>query len=380
MLSFIFFASFSLLFTGCAHVTKNKHSVKIYPVESGPLIGLTESAQTVYLGGFSSLNFTSQKDDIWLFETITDRGPNGSENSLSHRPFLLPDFAPQLVSLGFNVKSGEVKVLRTQPFWKIRQKKMNGLPPPPAPGQKTERPSNIYGRLIAGSTDGMDSEGFCRTGEHIVVAEEYGPDLLIFNEELILQKRLRPGAGLPAELSLRKNNRGFEALACDKDRAYVMLQSPLQTDEPKDKGHIRLIEFDLKKYTVLRQYLYPLSETKADKIGDMTLLPDGSLLIMEQNGVLGSSGVRRIYKVSPRDVGEDSVLRKVLMIDLAQKGLNDFEKLEGLTVIDRQTLGVIMDNDFGLSGELDSSTGLATFRKDTKSYLMIIKTQSDLFD
>lgn len=374
----IFFSFLPLFFIGCAHLPKDNIQVKIYPIQNSPLIGLSDSAQTIYLGGFSSLSFVIQQDGLLIFETITDRGPNGGENTSGLRPFLLPDFAPQLVRLGLDIKSGDVKVISTTPFQKSQREKMSGLPPVALPGQKAERASDIFNKPIRGSFDGMDSEGFCRTGDRIAVAEEYGPDLLLFSQELVLQKRLRPGQGLPLELAQRKNNRGFEALACNNNRAYVMLQSPLKTQEQIDKNHIRLLQLDLENTALTEQYYYPVDETRADKIGDMAWLPDGSLLVIEQNGVLGASGIRRIYRVTPHP-SADRTLKKELLLDLASLGINDFEKLEGLAAVDAHTLAVIMDNDFGLSGDVESSTGLALFKNDTKSYLVLIHLKKPLF-
>ena len=68
-------------------------------------VGKTISNQEVFLGGFSGLMLkkSANKDEL-VFETITDRGPNGYLTNSKERPFLLPDFSPQIVSLKANLK------------------------------------------------------------------------------------------------------------------------------------------------------------------------------------------------------------------------------------------------------------------------------------
>ena len=63
-----------------------------------PVIGTTTSGQKIQLGGFSGLVFKEEKDGELIFQTHTDRGPNGY-NIDKDRPFLLPDFSPEIVTI-----------------------------------------------------------------------------------------------------------------------------------------------------------------------------------------------------------------------------------------------------------------------------------------
>jgi len=45
---------------------------------------------------------------------------------------------------------------------------------------------------------------------------------------------------------------------------------------------------------------------------------------------------------------------KTPFLDLVTLGLEEFEKLEGLAVVDGQTLAILNDNDFGLERPQDS--------------------------
>ena len=59
-------------------------------------------------------------------------------------------------------------------------------------------------------------------------------------------------------------------------------------------------------------------------------------------------------------------IAKTLHVDLALTAYNNVEKIEGLALVDRNTLAVINDNDFTVAGTtIDPSTG--TFFTGAKS-------------
>ena len=118
----------------------------------------------------------------------------------------------------------------------------------------------------------MDSEGFCFFNKTILVSEEYVPELLQFDMNLILIKRWSPGFGLPKELSLRKANRGLEGHACDANNAFSLIQSPLKNNLAQDSGKIRLIQFHPITQKTEKQFFYPIQPEIADKLGDLTLV------------------------------------------------------------------------------------------------------------
>ncbi len=210
---------------------------------------------------------------------------------------------------------------------------------------------------------------------------------------------------LPALLAQRRQNRGFEGIAFDNGKLYVFLQSPLRN--PATLGNaalngmqnIRVIEFDSAARKTTRQFLYILdnavavspTDTRADKVGDAVALGNGEFLVVERDDdAIDSDPMaqikKKIYRFSLDGatdisaytdlIGGKSIdqmtsaelqaaginpLTKHLHIDLATAGYNSVEKVEGLTIVDRNTIAVINDNDFGVAGALiDTETGTFT--------------------
>ena len=60
------------------------------------------------------------------------------------------------------------------------------------------------------------------------------------------------------------------------------------------------------------------------------------------------------------------------MKDLNLESLEFMEKIEGICTVDVRTLAVVMDNDYGLEGSIDFSTGRAVFMPDAATYLALI--------
>lgn len=91
--------------------------------------------------------------------------------------------------------------------------------------------------------------------------------------------------------------------------------------------------------------------------------------MIEQNGDVGADSVHLIYKVdlskatnlvksplehNPETYAQKDLLAKVtpvaktLAVNLVKAGYHEFEKMEGLTIINGKTLAIINDNDFGV--------------------------------
>ena len=73
-----------------------------------PVIGTTLTGQEIRLGGFSGLHFEGidKKTGRYRFITNTDRGPNGEPTGIN-RPFLLPEFTPEIVRFELDRNYGE---------------------------------------------------------------------------------------------------------------------------------------------------------------------------------------------------------------------------------------------------------------------------------
>ncbi|MBE7502538.1 MAG: hypothetical protein HS113_20075 [Verrucomicrobiales bacterium] len=82
-------------------------SVYAFASDELPAIGQTLAGQDLFLGGFSGLHFegVAPRTGRWKFITHTDRGPNAEPTGLN-RPFLLPDFTPELVRFELDRSTG----------------------------------------------------------------------------------------------------------------------------------------------------------------------------------------------------------------------------------------------------------------------------------
>lgn len=382
------------LLSSCSHNPKagvsNSH-LKVSKLGQPPKIGTTISGQHLFLGGFSALKFLGRSGSKISFSAITDRGPNPEAFSYlggvgrNVRPILLPDFAPSLVNLSLDTQTNEIEIISVTPFRLSASESITGLPPHNTSSEfasknpRYEIAANVFGKVLNYRNAGIDSEGVCRFKNTYLVAEEYGPQLLQFDSNLIELKRWSPGQGLPRDLIHRKINRGFEGLDCDENFAYLILQSPLKSGLDKDVNQIRLLQFSPQASKTINEYFYPVEAGGADKIGDIALLAGQKFLIIEQNGKLGQEdGIRKIYQVDLAMADKDGRLTKKLILDLNKVGFDFVEKIEGLAVIDQNTLALITDNDFGIESQIELSTGKFNSKLDANSYLAIIHLDQPL--
>ena len=247
---------------------------------------------------------------------------------------------------------------------------------------KTEFATNPDGSEIESDNNGVDSESMTIDGKkHFWVGDEYIPSLLEFNEKGKLIARISPAkeAGtalkkneIPSAFNFRGFNRGFEAIGYKNDKIFFMSQSPLGVkDSAKDKEFsvIRIGVFNTKTRMYEAEYLYPLTQKKVDKIGDLVMIDETHFYVIEQNGDVGADSVHVIYKVdlsnatnlvkaplpnNPETYSKTELnsliktAQKSMTVDLVARGYSEFEKVEGLTIIDDKTLAIINDNDFGI--------------------------------
>lgn len=256
------------------------------------------------------------------------------------------------------------------------------------------------------------------------MVDEYRPAIYHFTPDGVLMKRFVPigsaaAAGLPAGslgeeklpsiLGNRRQNRGFEGVSTYNGKVYAIVQSPLRNPSSLSNStlngmkNVRLVEFDPVTETT-RQFLYILDNadlatadnTRPDKIGDMASLGNGEFLMLERDDDAidsdpASNIEKKVYRFSLTgatnvqgmdaaiDVGGGvfktidqmtaaeltaagvTPLGKTLHVDLNAVGYNAVEKVEGLTVIDANTIAVINDNDFGVANiVIDNATGRFT--------------------
>jgi Esterase-like activity of phytase len=272
------------------------------------------------------------------------------------------------------------------------------------PEQESEPALALDGAALGTHPDGADTEGIAaRPDGKLWIAEEYGPSLLLVGPDGLVEARHVPmgtaqhftGSSIPIIESLpalalaRKLNRGFEALALSADGTvlFVMFQSPLS--HPDRAAHeqsdlVRLWALDAEAGMLLAEYAYPLGppegfqrdcaegNVKRDdiKVSELTLLRDGSLLVLER--VTQSTHIYRVQpdvrSVLPSLWGDSSrrptleqlgaagaiaasarLLEKQLILstdDHPEVGCD----LEGMIVLAPDTLLLASDSDYGTEG------------------------------
>lgn len=378
-----------------------------------PAVGTTPAGQEVPLGGFSGLIFEGIEEDTGalLFVTHTDRGPNASRedvdgDGVEERPFVIPDYSPVLVRFALDPASGAIAV-REQIVLKGKDgEPLSGLPNVtrmPGIPRADESPVDLMGQPLTPDPYGADLEAVAYAPDGTWwMADEYRPSLFHFDADGRLIERYVPAGtnqgglalgveALPAALAQRQDNRGFEALALDEGILYAFMQSPI--DNPASEGDIsaersrlvRIVAFDTARAQTVGEYLYVQEGGTVDKLGDALSLGQGEFLVLERDDIAGSSARKFIFRISlagatnllegdaSRLEGPDQGLeilslddlaaagiqpvQKRLFVDLTAAGYELVDKPEGMALVDDETIAVVNDDDFGLSGTFDVETG-----------------------
>jgi hypothetical protein len=351
----------------------------------------------IALGGIGSdLYPASAPDEYWM---ITDRGPNGqvTVDGAERRTFPVPGFDPAVLRV--RVDGPVLRVLQAIPITATDGQAVTGLS---NTAGRDESPYDLTGRtLLPLHPGGLDTEGLVRTGNgEFWVSEEYSPSIVHLSSSGRVLARYVPGglalldAGypvfptLPAILSHRQGNRGFESLALSPDghTLYAALQSPLAL--PGDKAGkkagsrsraVRVLALDTASGRPTAEYVYPLQDVagfdpsadgdeSAMKISAMAWYGPDQLLVDERTdnvaklylvrlsgatNVLGGpfDSATHTPALEQTDLAASSVtpLGKTLLIDLTAQVPNLPKKIEGLAVRDPKTLAVANDNDFGMT-------------------------------
>lgn len=360
-------------------------------------LGKAVSGQNIKLGGFSGLRYLGRNSDgKYRFLTHTDRGPNPepyTENGKSVRPFLLPKFQPRIIYLEADPKTELMEVVKEIPLTNSDGRPLTGIPQ----NSKQENPVDNFGKSLPFDPNGMDLEGIALADDgSFWMVEEYGPSILHFSPQGRLLELLRPESGLPKVLKFRRTNRGFEGATRYENSLFAMMQSPLDNPQSdnfansKKSQIVRLLEVDLVRQSTSAQYAYVLESNKIDKIGDIASVSRNKLLVIEQDGKMGADSSKKVYLVNlqgatnlqllsekfvgpngsletmnPKDWKKNKIVpvQKREILDLKNLGVME-EKVEGIDLVDSKFVAVVVDNDFGVGGDLDQKTGLA---KDTQA-------------
>jgi hypothetical protein len=329
------------------------------------------------------------RDEFWM---ITDRGPNGqiAVDGKNRRTFWVPEFDPTIVRVKTEGKA--IKILEAIPIVGQSGKPVTGLP---NLKDVDEAPYNYSAQeLLLLNPNGLDTEGLVRTtAGDFWIGEEYSPSILHVDRTGKVIKRYIPeglplegtdysvAKVLPAIYGKRKINRGFEgiALSGDEKTLYVVLQSPLLNPDRKTgegSRNSRVLVFDIPSEKVTAEYVYrfdvskefdpnPKNTPDEMKLSGVIAMNPTTLLVLERTDL-----VAKLYSVDlsqatnilgskwndaktaptlealadPATAGV-RVLPKTLVLDLSSiKGMP--EKIEGIALLDQNTLAVSNDNDF----------------------------------
>lgn len=351
----------------------------------------------VSLGGLSDLVFSARESspEVKVFYAVTDRGPNrrtiGSKNH-PQRPFLFPEFTPQIIKIEYQVQSGEAQVAEQRALKTPNGAFGRGLPNVAAligGVAVEEEPVDSKGQVLALDPWGMDPEGLALDDQgQFWITEEYGPSVVKVSPDGQILKRWYPKdtelvrggkPELPAFLAQRNLNRGFEAAVwLPGGKLLMFLQSELPASTYRKWSPV--IEFDTMKEITTAVYFYPLS-SEGGKIGGASTDPSGKIFVLEQNGETGDQAWQKVFELQMHGatnvlaetqklglsykIAEQTVpIQKKEVVDLAKLDLRNFEKLEGLSLLSEQEMYILNDNDFNVEGK----TGEAA-----KSYLFQIK-------
>ena len=369
--------------SGAFHAKSDPVNVFYSITDRGPIVPCSESKQV--LG----------KNNLCKNNGVTD-----NEGKI----FLIPDYTPSIYKIRLNKNS--VDILQAIPLTDGNQG-VSGLTNPLRSAKK-EKAYNLEGERLVDNPSGLDTEAMVRLNNgDFWLADEYAPGLVhVSATGRVISREVPQSIGddlsaatypvfesLPKIIRSRSVNRGIEALAVSDDQTqlFFMLQSPLANptrDAFRNSRNVRVFSATLNADGSLGnvdgEYVYKLDKPKKfifegntpeqNKIfiSDMTYLPDGSLLIIER-----TNSITKIYKAVINDASnilagsfddkntspslEETTNLSAVAITPVNKQLvyrsdestdDTLGKVEGITVLDKNHLLLIKDNDYGVSGDI----------------------------
>ncbi|WP_248924829.1 esterase-like activity of phytase family protein [Paenibacillus hamazuiensis] len=394
----------------------------------------SELAAGIKDGGFSGMVHLPN-DPADVFYVVEDRGPNGEFGKDKLRTFPAENFVPRLQKI--KASNGTIEVLETIQLHlpagktdKVTQNaNLTGLPNLEGPD---EVPYDITGsKQLAYDPDGLDLEGiaYSPADDTFWLSDEYRPSILQVKRDGTIVGRYVPqgmkdalvkaGAQteifdtLPAVYAKRISNRGFEGVTITPDGKYLYtsIQSPLANPDKKTgeaSRNLRILKIDLATKKPVGEYLYIAENAgmfakvaqKDVVISDLAAVSADVLLVDERDKNSGADvQLKRIYKadfskatnllgtetsekdfekLSADQLKEQGIVpvAKELVVDIAKLGY-PYEKIEGLAVIDKNTIAFVNDNDYGVNG-YDDNGKLQVKNVPTQMY--VIQVNEDLYE
>lgn len=361
----------------------------------------TENGVEVRNGGFGSAA-TAHPTNEGEFYALTDRGANIKFGS--NKIFPTPDYTPRIGHFKLNA-DGTVEMKNEILFSNPSGELISGRPNPEGYGATGEIAySEDKVTVLDADKYGLDSEGLVAMKDgSFWVSDEYGPHIVHFDANGKQIERLSPKGingesgdrKLPAVFETRWANRGMEGLAITPDETTLVgiMQSTLYNPskaEVADFTITRIVTFNIETGAT-KQYLHKQEKAKNSN-SEIVALSNTEFLIVERDGAFTkdankSEVQKHIYKIdisNATDVSDanDTLngklingntieqstwdelttagivpVTKTLAVDLiAALGDYPHDKLEGIWLINANTIGVINDDDFAVWTGNDSET------------------------
>ena len=371
-----------------------------------------------YTIGIGSGAFRHPSDPADIIWTVGDRGPNmtcaesvkllGEDIAArcrklpSGRVYPTPGYTPSIYKVQLDRKAGTFAVLETIPVRKSKSGALvTGLLNPQTAATR-DTAMNLAGATLPYDSDNIDLEAIVRLSDgSFWIAEEMGPSIAHVSANGRLLKRLVPAnaaadykdaeaeivPSLPAILSKRQGNRGFESLAISPDERflYTIMQNPLANPDAKafrQARNSRIFKIERESGKIIGQYVYQLDDPRSfgadpsqdqsdPRISELMALGPDRLLVLERtekttklheivlDGATNILGTKwDDLATSPslealNDLGPLAItpVRKTLRFDTFRDFKDAPEKIEGMALLGDGSLALINDNDFGIRGD-----------------------------
>ncbi|MFM9974762.1 MAG: esterase-like activity of phytase family protein [Beijerinckiaceae bacterium] len=369
---------------------------------------------TLGIGSGAHRHPSDPADVVW---TVGDRGPNMTcseairligpetkepcEKVRAGRIYPTPAYVPSIYKVQLDRTNGSFRLLETITLKTKSGKPISGLLNPQTKASK-DTGLDMAGNVLADNADNFDLEGIVRLSDGTFwVADEMGPSIALLSADGRILKRHVPMdaaedykaseaeivANLPAVLSKRAGNRGFEAIAISPDEQflYTILQNPLANPDARtyqNAKNSRIFKIERATGKLVGEYVYRLDDPMSfgadpsdkqndPRISEMSALGMDRLLVLERTekttklheitlagatNILGSkwddAATRPSLEASNDLAGTDIVaVTKTLRFDSFKEIKDAPEKIEGIAFLGDGTLMLINDNDFAIRGD-----------------------------
>jgi hypothetical protein len=401
---------------------RNSVSLTDKPVLTGKYeLKAANLAEGIKMGVGSSLTHIPGDPDN-VFYTTADRGPNGQPtiNGKTVRTFPLPDYVPTIYKI--EVSKGEINILDKFPLKLSGTDPVSGkvtITGLPNIKGRDEEPYDAKGeKVLAYDPYGLDIEGLAYNpkDDSFWISDEYGPSIVHVKRDGTIIERIVPKGWtsqasaplvpsremLPEVYNKLRQNRGAEAVGITPDGKYMFMamQNALRNpDKAMDNSRqVRIIKFDLATLNPVAEFVYVLEDAKQFKdlaqgdivISDMVVVNENTLLIDERDKFSGDKAqLKRIYAIDlstatnvtgkyDSATAAGKTLEQMSIADLKANNILPttkrtvldavafkfpYEKIEGVSLINGDTLAITNDNDFGIDSTTpENGTLLWTFK------------------